>query len=112
MSHLEILSASGIRADGRKANEVRQVNCKLGVFDQADGSAYFEVGNTRVLAAVYGPHEISESNRGRSIHDRAVVNCQYSMATFSTSERKSRPRGDFRSLEINAYLNEIFETAI
>ena len=31
---------------------------RLGVFDQADGSAYIEQGNTRVLAAVYGPHEV------------------------------------------------------
>lgn len=112
MANLEILSNLGIRSDGRKADEVRQVNCKLGVFDQADGSAYFEIGNTRVLAAVYGPHEISESNRSKCANDRAVINCQYSMATFSTSERKSRPRGDYRSLEINAYLSEIFETTI
>lgn len=108
----EILSDSGIRADGRKCDEIRQVSCKLGVFDQADGSAYFEIGNTRVLAAVYGPHEISEGNKSKSAHDRAIVNCQYSMATFSTSERKNRPRGDYRALEINAYLSEIFETSI
>lgn len=108
----DILSESGIRVDGRKCSEIRHVNCKLGVFDQADGSSYFEIGNTKVLAAVYGPHEISENNKNKSIYDRAVVNCQYSMATFSTSERKSRPRGDYRSLEINAYLSEIFETAI
>lgn len=112
MSHFEILSDSGVRCDGRKPSEIRSVKCKLGVFDQADGSAYFEVGNTRVLAAVYGPHEISESNKGKSAHDRALINCQYSMATFSTSERKSRPRGDYRSMEINAYLCEIFESAV
>lgn len=112
MANPEILSDSGLRGDGRKPSEIRSVNCKLGVFDQADGSAYFELGNTRVLAAVYGPHEISENNKGKATHDRAIINCQYSMATFSTSERKNRPRGDYRSLEINAYLCEIFETAI
>ena len=30
----------------------------MGVFTQADGSAYIEQGNTKVLAAVYGPHEV------------------------------------------------------
>lgn len=112
MSFGEILSQSGFRSDGRKPGETRSVNCKLGVFEQADGSAYFEIGNTRVLAAVYGPHELSDANKNKSIHNRVIVNCQYSMATFSTSERKSKPRGDLRSLEINAYLSEIFETVI
>ncbi|KAH9423493.1 Exosome complex component RRP41 [Dermatophagoides pteronyssinus] len=109
---MELLTETGLRIDGRRPNEIRKINCKLAVFEQADGSAYFEIGNTKVLAAVYGPHEISEQNKNKSIHDRAIINCQYSMATFSTSERKSRPRGDFRSQEINAYLNEIFETVI
>lgn len=34
------------------------------------------------------------SRKGRSLHDKAVINCQFSMATFSTGERKRRPRGD------------------
>ncbi|KAI7694056.1 Exosome complex component RRP41 [Sarcoptes scabiei] len=112
MSNLFLLSDSGLRADGRRPNETRKVQCKLGIFDQADGSAYFELGNTRVLAAIYGPHEISESNKSKSIHDRAMINCQYSITTFSRAERKSKPRGDYRSLELNASLNEIFETVI
>jgi ribonuclease PH len=29
------------------------------VFSQADGSAYIEQGNTKCLAAVYGPREVS-----------------------------------------------------
>ena len=98
--------------DGRKPNEVRKIACKWGIFEQADGSAYFEMGNTRVLAAVYGPHEVRTSARTKQLHDRAVINCQYSMASFSTSERKKRPRGDFRSLEITANMREIFETAV
>jgi exosome complex component RRP41 len=30
----------------------------MGLFARADGSAYFEQGNTKVLAAVYGPREV------------------------------------------------------
>lgn len=30
----------------------------MGIFEQADGSAYYEQGNTRVLCAVYGPREV------------------------------------------------------
>lgn len=111
MSGIELLTDQGLRADGRRPEEVRKISCNLGVFEQADGSAYVEMGNTRVLAAVYGPHEI-RSGRHKSVCDHALINCQYSMATFSTSERKKRPRGDYRSLEMSSNLKEIFDTAI
>ena len=55
---MDLLSDQGLRLDGRRANELRQIRCKLGVFSQPDGSAYLEQGNTKVLAAVYGPHEV------------------------------------------------------
>jgi exosome complex component RRP41 len=58
MAGLELLSDQGFRIDGRKSNELRRIQCRLGVFSQADGSAYIEQGNTKVLAAVYGPHEV------------------------------------------------------
>jgi len=32
----------------------------MGVSKQADGSSFFELGNTKVLASVYGPHNVSE----------------------------------------------------
>jgi exosome complex component RRP41 len=58
MAGMELLSDQGLRLDGRRANELRQIRCRLGVFSQTDGSAYLEQGNTKVLAAVYGPHEV------------------------------------------------------
>lgn len=51
-------SGGGLRADGRRALELRQIRMRMGVFGQADGSAYIEHGNTKVLAAVYGPHQV------------------------------------------------------
>ncbi|XP_059485011.1 exosome complex component RRP41 [Neocloeon triangulifer] len=111
MAGLQLLSEYGLRVDGRRPNELRQIRCKLGVFDQPDGSAYLEQGNTKVLAAVYGPHEI-RGNKSKTLHDRAYVNCQYSMAVFSTAERKRRPRGDKKSQEMDMNLQQIFETAI
>ena len=59
MAGIELMSDQGFRIDGRKAHELRQIRCKLGVFSQADGSAYLEQGNTKILATVYGPHEVS-----------------------------------------------------
>ena len=39
----------GLRLDGRKAGELRRIQCRMGVFGQADGSAYLEQGNTKVF---------------------------------------------------------------
>lgn len=66
MAGLELLSDQGYRIDGRKATELRKVQARMGVFAQADGSAYLEQGNTKALAVVYGPHEVSGDTRGAS----------------------------------------------
>ena len=58
MAGKQLLADEGDRLDGRRADELREIRCKMGVFSQADGSAYIEQGNTKVLAAVYGPHEV------------------------------------------------------
>ncbi|GFG30193.1 hypothetical protein Cfor_12709 [Coptotermes formosanus] len=111
MAGMGLLSDQGLRLDGRRANELRRIRCRLGVFSQTDGSAYLEQGNTKVLAAVYGPHEIRGS-RTKALHDKALVNCQYSMATFSTGERKRRPRGDRKSQEMSMHLRQALQAAI
>jgi len=111
MAGFELLSDQGLRLDGRKANELRRIQCRMGVYGQADGSAYLEQGNTKVLAAVYGPHEMRGS-RLKPLFDKVVVNCQYSMAVFSTGERKRRPRGDRKSMEMSQHLKQTFEATI
>lgn len=111
MSGYELLSDQGLRLDGRKPDELRQIKTRLGVYGQADGSAYIEQGNTKVLAAVYGPHDMRES-RLRPNAEKVVVNCQFSMAVFSTGERRRRPRGDKKSLEMSQHLKQTFEATI
>lgn len=49
---------AGLRLDGRRAHELRTLSAQLGVLPQVDGSALFALGNTRVLATVYGPREV------------------------------------------------------
>ena len=51
---------NGLRPDGRRALELRQIRVKMGVFGQADGSAYIEQGNTKILVTVYGPHQVNK----------------------------------------------------
>ena len=47
----------GVRADGRKPNEVRPIWCEVGVLPRAHGSAVFTRGQTQVLsvATLAGP---------------------------------------------------------
>lgn len=108
-SNFELLSEQGLRLDGRRPHELRHIQCKLGVFEQPDGSAYMEQGNTKVLAAVYGPHQA----KGKKTESNdVIINCQYSQATFSTAERKNRPRGDRKSQEFKMYLQQALSAAI
>lgn len=51
------------------------------------------------------------TNRAKAPNDSAVINCQYSMATFSRSERKRRPR-DNKSAELTLHLKQAMATAI
>lgn len=73
MSGHELLSDQGLRADGRRSKELRRIRCRQGVFRQADGSAYLEQGNTKVLAAVYGPHEAGRRSGGGKIKKMLLV---------------------------------------
>ncbi|CEJ04572.1 hypothetical protein RMCBS344292_18527 [Rhizopus microsporus] len=110
MSRLELLTPEGLRIDGRRANELRKITAKTSVFSKADGSAYIEQGNTKCLAAVYGPREVR--HRGQALSDRAVINVEFNVAPFSTSERKKRSKADKRSLEVAAFIRQTFEPVI
>ncbi|ORX69607.1 hypothetical protein DL89DRAFT_246775 [Linderina pennispora] len=110
MSRQELLSPEGLRVDGRRANELRKISCRASVLDTADGSAYFEQGNTKVLVAVYGPREARQ--KGLVPHDKALVNVEFNVAPFSTSERRKRSKSDKRLLEVSAFVKQTFESVI
>ncbi|KAI9283271.1 putative exosomal 3'-5 [Sporodiniella umbellata] len=110
MSRLELLTPEGLRIDGRRANELRKITAKTSVFSQADGSAYIEQGNTKCLAAVYGPREVR--HRLYSLSDRAYINVEFNIAPFSASERKKRAKTDKRSVEMAAFIRQTFEPVI
>ncbi|XP_015922660.1 exosome complex component RRP41 [Parasteatoda tepidariorum] len=111
MAGLELLADQGIRMDGRRPGELRKIDCKLGVSTSADGSAFFQQGNTKVLATVYGPHEVTV-RKGKAATDHAIINCQYRTAPFSTSTRNKVSRNDRRCLEMSIILRQAFEAAV
>ncbi|KAF9103881.1 Exosome complex component RRP41 [Mortierella sp. AM989] len=110
MSRVELLSPEGLRIDGRRPAELRKITSTTSVLSQADGSAYLEHGNTKVLAAVYGPREAR--HRALVVHDRAILNVEFNVAPFSTGERRRRTKNDKRLLEMASFLKQTFEPVV
>lgn len=102
-TELSLLDENKRRIDGRAVDELRPIKIEAGVLHRADGSAYLEWGQNKILAAVYGPREAHP--RHRQDPARALVQCRYNMAAFSVGERK-RPGPDRRSVEISKVISE------
>lgn len=103
------LIENGIRIDGRKPDELRPMKIKVGILNRADGSCYLEMGDNKVIAAVYGPREVHPRHMQKSTS--AVVRYKYNMASFSVEERK-RPGPDRRSIEVSKVSREALEPVI
>ncbi|MBN2229473.1 MAG: exosome complex exonuclease Rrp41 [Candidatus Thorarchaeota archaeon] len=93
-----LISPEGLRVDGRRPDELRPVELKVGVLKQADGSASIRQGKTYIIAGVYGPRELHP--RHLTMNDRAYLRVVYRMATFSVPDRK-RPAPSRREKEIS-----------
>ena len=98
-----------IRKDGRAFNSLRTIKMEVGVLNNADGSAYIECGNNKILVGVYGPKELYSKKHAKP--DGAVLRCKYNMAPFSVTERK-RPGPDRRSTEISKLISEAITPSI
>jgi exosome complex component RRP41 len=85
------------RNDGRKVDEMRPMEAKLGVVKSAEGSAMFKAGKTIAIAAVRGPREVVPAHKQRA--DRGLLRCTYDLLSFSVNDRK-RPGPSRRSSEI------------
>lgn len=105
----EDLIVDGERLDGRAPDEMRPVEMEVGTLKRADGSAYVEIGNTRVTAAVFGPQELHPEHMRK--HDRAVLNARYNMAPFSVDDRM-RPAPSRRDKEISLVTEKALEPAV
>ncbi len=87
------------RLNGRKFDETREIEAKVGIIKRADGSAYFRMGNTIAYAAVYGPRNLYP--RFLQDPEKGILRCHYNMMPFSSSGERVRPGGSRRSKEIS-----------
>ena len=104
-----LLDENGIRCDGRKINEPRRIMIKAGVLKNANGSAYIEFGENKILAGVFGPRDVHPKHLANT--DRGIIRCRYHMQPFSVGERKN-PAPSRREIEISKVIKEALEPAV
>jgi len=100
---------NGKRVDGRKVDELRPLKMEVGVLPNADGSAYLEWGQNKVIVGVHGPKEALPKHKQNPY--KGIVRYTYRMATFSVPDRKN-PRPGRREVEISKVSGEALERAL
>jgi len=107
-SDLKLING-GVRLDGRKPDELREIRMEVGVLKNVQGSAYVEWGKNKVLAGVYGPREMHPKRLQNPTE--ATVRLTYNMAPFSVEDRK-KPGPDRRSVEISKISSEALSDVV
>jgi len=105
---LNPFDANNKRSDGRKAEEMRPIFIKTKVVTQAKGSAYLEVGNTKVMCSVFGPREVSKRE---DFSMTGAVCVEFKFATFSEKCRRGHQQ-DGQEKDLSLLLQETLQPAI
>ena len=105
----QLMNENGIRCDGRKIDQIRNVSIKVGVLKNADGSAYIEFGKNKILAGVFGPRDVHPKHMADQ--DSGILRCRYHMSPFSVTERKN-PAPSRREIEISKVIKEALQPAV
>jgi len=104
-----LLDENGIRCDGRKIDETRKIMIKAGVLKNADGSAYIEFGDNKIVVGVFGPRDVHPKHLANT--DTGILRCRYHMSPFSVEERK-KPAPSRREIEISKVIKEALKPAV
>lgn len=98
------------RSDGRRFDELRPIDAKVGVIPRAVGSAWFKIGKTEAYAAVYGPRELYP----KFLQDplKGFLRCHYNMMPFSGSGERVRPGSNRRAKEISLVMERALRPVV
>ncbi|KIH94902.1 exosome complex component RRP41 [Sporothrix brasiliensis 5110] len=101
-----------LRVDGRRWNELRRCHAQVRTQAAADGSSYWEMGNTKVMCVLTGPSEpgpkragtvtAGGGTTGAGNETAAEVVVNIVVAGFSSVDRRRRGRTDKRTQELSA----------
>ncbi|XP_015592139.1 exosome complex component MTR3 [Cephus cinctus] len=96
------------RTDGRDSTELRKIFVKTGIVSQAKGSAYIEMGKTKVVCSVFDPREIPNKT-GYSLQGELF--CEFKFSPFSCLKRKIHQQ-DSEEKEYSIILQRALESAV
>lgn len=101
------------RLDGRFFDQMRPVKVTYGVYGNADGSALFELGNTKVLCSVIVQDGVPSFLRGKG---QGWLTAEYTMLPASTHVRTPREittlKRNARSVEISRLIGRSLRAVI
>lgn len=83
-----------LRVDGRRWNELRRIHGQMSTQAAADGSSYFEMGNTKIICTVLGPRQQPRGGGRDNQAREAAIEVEIGIAGFSGMDRKKRSRTD------------------
>lgn len=102
-----------MRADGRRADQLRPVEILPGFVETAGGSALISVGRTRVICTASVDDNVPAWMRGRG---KGWVTAEYGMLPASTGERRARDvtkgRPDGRTTEIQRLIGRSLRAVV
>jgi ribonuclease PH len=106
---------SGLRADGRRSNQLRPLRFQNGIAPHATGSTLIEWGNTRVICGVTVEEIVPRWMKEQGVTG-GWITAEYSMLPYSTHQRKQRDstkgKIDGRSQEIQRLIGRALRAAI
>lgn len=101
------------RIDGRAVNQLRAIKITYDIYDHADGSLMFEMGNTRVLCAVNLTNGVPPFLKGQA---EGWLNAEYAMLPAATGERSQRQTNackvNGRSVEISRLIGRSLRSMV
>lgn len=108
-SREDLLSPTGVRLDGRLPPECRSRFLKTGAVTAASGSAYAEIGQTKVIVSVFGPRE---SYKAEAFSGIGRLNCHVQFASFATPTRARNATTGDAEKEFPVMMHKALEGAV
>jgi exosome complex component MTR3 len=81
------------RNEDNNEHDIENIYIKTGCVNEAKGSCYIEIGQTKVICTLYGPREIVKKDDFN--FKVAKLNCQFRYTSFSTLNFQRRTGGFF-----------------
>jgi len=115
MPETQVPQTPGIRADGRRADQIRPLRFQNGIAPHATGSTLIEWGNTRVICGITVEETVPRWMKEQNVTGGWITS-EYSMLPYSTLQRKQRDstkgKIDGRSQEIQRLIGRALRAAI